>query len=173
MAARALFRTAATPLEARFFLGGHCFALRPSRRQRHLFSSSGGQAPYASSVDAFNAELEHVFGTGPRGGGGGDTSASSFSHPPSTRLTAAGAIFEGDSRAGAGAHAGEGGPLAELLDGAPLELFLLLVEKGALEWPSGRHMGGPPVELAPREVARMPGVTPGLLRRLHALSVIA
>jgi hypothetical protein len=111
---------------------------------------------------------------GSSGGGEGGISAGSFSHPPSTRLTAAGATFDGDfHQAGAGAHAGEGHQLAELLDSAPLELFLLLVEKGALEWPSGRRAGGPPVGLAPREVARMPGVSPGLLRRLHALGVIA
>ena len=139
---------------------------------RRQFSSAPGSS-LASSVAAFNAELEHVFG-GSSGGGEGSISASSFSHPPSTRLTAAGAAFDGDfPQAGAGAHAGEGHQLAELLDSAPLELFLLLVEKGALEWPSGRRAGGPPVALAPREVARMPGVSPGLLRRLHALGVIA
>lgn len=138
---------------------------------RRHFSSAPGPS-FASGVAAFNAELEHVFG-GSSGGGDGSISASSFSHPPSTRLTAAGAAFDGDfSQTGAGAHASEGS-LAELLDAAPLELFLLLVEKGALEWPSGRRVGGPPVGLAPREVARMAGVSPGLLRRLHALGVIA
>ena len=157
MISRILAR-AATPLERLF--------------RRNLHTGGVVSESVSESVAAFNAELERVFGGSGADVDGGDGGATPFSPP---RLTAAGAppAFEGALCAPAREGAGSAGvnALAGALDETPLELFLLLVAKGALDWPSGRLLRA--VELSPHEVARVGGVTTSLIRRLHAAGVLA
>ena len=139
----------ATPLDARRLSA-------PYKTVRRLFGTVG-------EVDAFNAELERVFGESPSRAGGSGSGSVSF--PPNSQLTAAGAMFSPREDAAAVPSAFD-----DVIDSLPLELYLLLVEKGGLEWPSGRFLKA--VALVPAEVARMPGVTTAHLRRLHAQGVL-
>jgi len=173
-----LSATLQTSLERRFFGNSSCFRRLTTAGTWSGPSWSDDRAP--SGADAFNAELERVFGGAAAdadpGGSGGGGGGGGFDG----RLTAAGApLFAGaaggapfaDARGGSSGAACGVASLSEVLDDAPLELFILLAEKGALEWPSGRLLRA--VQVSPREVAHMPGVGTALLRRLHALGVLA